>query len=407
MSRIVILIIMLVGFITTGLPNAHGALFNFSGGLDIYGTYDDNILLLSDDEKEASNVDPEDYIIQIHPYVTILSEGTRSSFKLYYQYYHEWYRKDHNLDRTNTSFHDGYIDASWEATDHLSISLFDQYRDSLYGLERDEVPEIRDDYRSNHLSPRIKYAIDDRFMLTGSVNWSFQDYEEAPIVAENGDIGYSDWDEMGWGLNGEVTLTTRTDFIFGGDVWSREYDYDMIADYSDSQGYNVNVGVSQVLGHDFTLRGYGQFSHREYDDELYESGDTSYDGFGGSLEIQNRTVGYSGFVVRAFSRFEGSERISGAYYRSTGIESEYFTVFGKHLETAFKVHYSTYEYDNVEDGWSDDLFRGAVTLGYRFNQWMSVRGQYQYTVRNSDRPYDDFDNHLLSLYLHLSKDFNH
>ncbi|GEM_PF-6797019 len=386
---------------------SQAALFNFSGGLDVYGTYDDNILLLSDDEIAESNVDPEDYILQLHPYLQLLAEGTRTSMILYYQYYHEWYREEHNLDRTNTSFHDGYIDLSWEATDRLTVSLYDLYRDSLYGLERDEVPEIRDDYRFNHFAPKIKYSEEDRFVIQGGFNWLIQNYQEAPIISDNGEIGYADWEELGGQLDGEISLNTRTDVTVSTEFWERAYDESLIASYSDSQGYSVNLGLKQKLGENFNMRGYAQYSHREFDDQIAESEDTAYDGFGGSIELENRFKAYSGFTFRAFSRFEGSERISGAFYRSTGLEGEFFTILGKHVETAFKFHYSQYSYDNVGEGWKDDFLRAAVTLGYRFNHWVSVRGQYQYSVRDSERPNDDFDNHLISIYLHFSKDFNH
>ena len=373
----------------------------------MYGTYDDNILLLSEQEKAESNVDPEDYIVQVHPYLQLLAEGTRSSLTLYYQDHHEWYREEHNLDRTNTSFHDGYIDMTWETTDHLTLSLHDQYRDSLYGLERDEVPEIRDDYRFNHFSPKAKYRLDERLMITGTFNWEIQDYQESPIITENGEIGYSDWDEIGGQLDGAISLNSRTDFTVGTEIWSRTYDNSIVSSYSDSQGYNASLGIAQTLGENFKFKGYAQFSHREFDDKIATTEDTVYNGIGGLLELENRLKGYSGFTVRAFSRFEGSERISGAFYRNTGLEGDYFTVIGKHIETAFKFHYSQYAYDNVDEDWKDDFIRAAVTLGYRFNHWVSVRGQYQYSKRDSDRPDDGFENHLVSIYLHFIKDFDH
>ncbi|MCD4654510.1 hypothetical protein K8T06_11335 [bacterium] len=399
LSTTILLTLFFMCAISGMIPVVQAGLFDISLGLDVYGSIDDNILLLSDEELDLTNEETRDEILQIRPSIQVGYEGTRSSFRIRYELFKEWYNKDHNLDRTPTSYHDGYINGTYELTNRFSLGFYDRYKDALYGTSRIEVPDIRDDYKQNHLEPSIKYSgIDGRWSLSLKGFWGFMDYEEAPIVLVDGQIGFADWAEYGAKADLSFALLTRTQFVLHSSFWTHEYEVSDVAEYADQFGYNISSGVIQEFGEGMALTALVSFNHREYD-RKYHGSDDVYSGVGGTLSFVNQISGLSRWEIGAFSRFEESERVAGAFYRDTGFKTVFYSLFSERFEGSIDVSYSTLDYENVDEEWSDDYFQSGIKLGYKVAEWMSVRGQYVYSRRSSDHDQGEFENNLLSLYL--------
>ncbi len=399
MKKLSFVCVIIMLFFTA--PFTRAGIFDLSFGLDVFGTYDDNLLLQSDDEIDASSIDPEDEILQVHPYGVLVYESTRSSIRLQYNFFKEWYNKDHPLDRTDNSYQDSHLDAVWEATDMITLGLSETYTDSLYGLKRTEVPEVRGDYIKNNLSPSVKYHLDDRFSLSLQGNWVKQDYDDNPIITEDGYIGFADWEELGFKIASKIQLLTDTGILFQADMWDRSYDNDVVAVESDCNGYTINTGIEQKLNEKMSFTILADFSHREYDNTASGVSDSSYDRFGGSFVFTDQFSGITRLRIEGFSRMNGSERVSNSFYRDTGVSTTFYTVVSQKVEASFDAQYSKFKYENVSDEWSDNYFKGGVSLGYKMADWLSIRAQYQYAKRTSDHPSDEFEDNLVSIYLHF------
>lgn len=393
--KILIPVLISVSF----LPAVSAGLFDIQLDLDVYGTVEENAMLLSDEQLEEYDIDKTDVIFQIRPTIKVGFEGTRSAFLLKYEYFKEWYDNDYIDSNTRTSYHDAYFRGSYELTDRIRLGVFDQYKNSVYGTVRGEVPEIRDDYFKNSLTPSLEY-IDaaERFKFNVTGTWSFIDYDDAPITAVSDQSGFADWDEYGAGFAATVQLQTRTDFLFNSSFWNREYDDDSVGYYADQSGYFFGAGVQQKIKEGLTVRAMVTYNHREYDNEI-DGSDDAHNGIGGTLAITNQFSGLSRWELEGFSQFDSSERVSAAFYRDSGVRTMFYTVLGEQIESSIDVSYSILDYDNVDEEWKDKYFNAGVKMGYKMYDWLSIRAQYVYSKRTSDNEVNDYDNHMASLYL--------
>ena len=386
-------------------PEVQAGLFDVNLWLDVYGTRDDNILLMSDEELESSSIDPIDEILQVRPQIKVNYHGTRSSMRFSYEVFKEWYNRYHPLDRTPTSYTDGSILFGYELTERLTLGLFDNYKDSLYSATRSEIPDVRDDYTQNILEPTIKYTdIGDRLSIALAGRWSYIDYEEDPLHIHAMDYGFADWDEYGGRLNIGIALQTRTRFLINAGLWERSYDEEAVAWNSDHSGYSVSAGISQELGEGVTFQVMGDFCHRDYDSEQSE-GDNAYDAFGGSVSLSNQFSGITRLELEAFSNFDQSERVSSAFFRNTGAKGVFYTQLSERIEASFLCSFSRLTYDNIDNAWDDDYFQAGVKLGYVVTEWLSIRGQYMFSRRDSGGDFGDYDNNLVSIYFQFRHNF--
>ncbi|MBN1879749.1 outer membrane beta-barrel protein [bacterium] len=380
-------------------PVAFAGMFDVSFGLDIYGTRDDNILLMNDEQKNNSSIDPIDEILQIRPQIKINYMGTRSSIRLKYELFREWYNRYHPLDRTPTSYTDGSIVLAYELTERLTIGFFDNYIDSLYSATRVEIPDVRDDYTQNIIKPSLKYTdIGDRFDVTLSGLWSYLDYEENPMVVSAYDYGFADWDQYGGSVDVSIDLKTRTKFLANAGIWEREYDLEEVADTADHTAILIGAGISQDLGEGITLKVLGSYFRREYNQDIENGGET-YDALGGLISFTNQFSGITRLELEAFSNLDQSERISSAFYRNTGVKGVFYTRISERIESSFLCSFSKLTYDNIDNDREDDYFQAGVKVGYMVAEWLSIRGQYMYSQRDSNDDFGDYDNNLISIYL--------
>jgi hypothetical protein len=399
------MVLVIAGSLAAVPAPMHAGLFDVSIGFDVYATRDDNILLMSDEEKEVSSIDPIDEILQIRPHLKVNYHGKRSSVRFQYELFKEWYKRYHPLDRTPQSYHDGSILFAYELTERITLGLFDNYKDSLYGATRFEIPDVRDDYLTNTLEPSIKYSdMEDRWRMILSGRWTLMDYEEDPLQNIYSDYGFADWDEYGGRLNVNLALRTRTRFIATGSLWIREYVHDEVAVTADQSGYTVDAGISQEMGEGATVTILAQYAHRKFDNEGGRE-QNEYDNIGGSISFSNQFSGISRLEVELFSHFDGSERISRAFYRNTGIRSVFYTQVSHRVDTGLHFSYFRMNYDNVDEGWNDNYLQAGVKIGYQISNWLSLRGQYIYTYRDSEAEFGNFDNNLISLYLQFRHNF--
>ncbi len=392
-------------FLTSQLP-VQGAIFNLSGGIDIYGTYDDNLLLIPDDQYEGmEGVSKEDKILQIKPFIQIAHESKRSMVLFKYQLFKEWYDTNQNLNRTDKSYSNASLLADWDVTDKITLGFYDSYTDSLYGLERAEVPENREDYITNTAVPSIQYTHSDHLGLDLSLTWQFTNYDEPPIYYGDGVSGYDDSEQLGVNLNGFLRVMEKTDVTFGGGVWVREYDNDCPECNSDSDGYDLRVGLSRGFAEGVTVSGFVSYDHREYDQSPPGAKDNSHDNIGGNISYDHVFSGVTRLNLSVYSRFSPSERFSQAFYRDTGVEGMFTAHFAKRMEASVNLSFSGLDYENLADSTTDTYLKTGFTLGYRATHWLSIRGRYQYSKRNADDENFGYENNLYSMYMHFYFDF--
>jgi len=393
-----LLILFCICFYCGLIPDAQAGLFDINLGLDVYGSLDDNILLLSDDELDLTNEETRDEILQLRPNIQIGYEGTRSAFHMKYELFKEWYNSTHDLDRTKTSYHDGFINGTYELTNQLTFGLYDRFKDALYGTSRVEVPDVRDDYTQNLLEPTLKYSDSkDRWFVELKGFWSYMDYQEVPAALVDSQYGFADWDEYGVKANLSMTIRTRTRLIFNSNYWERQYDVSSIADYADQSGYSLSSGVAQDFGEGMSLTALVSYYRQKFD-QKYHGSDDAYSGLGGNITFANQFSGISRWEIGAFSQFAQSERVAGSFYRDTGFRTVYYALISERIEGSIDVSYSTLDYDNVEEEWTDKYLQAGIKLGYKVAEWMSIRGQYVYSRRTSDHDQGEFENNLVSLY---------
>ncbi|MBN1550017.1 outer membrane beta-barrel protein [bacterium] len=401
------LVVLILILISMNVTPVESAIFNVTLGGDIYGTYDDNFLLQNDDQIDASNEDPHDKILQIRPFIQVMHEGKRYFVRGKYTLFHEWYYIDHNISRDERSYVNVDLAASWDMTDRLTLALYDDYKDSLYGLEQEEIPEIREGYITNVISPQISYSDADRLNLGLKVRWQFLDYNRDPILYDRDLYGYLDWEEVGAEVTANVKFLTCTDIILGGGFWTREYDNICCRTKPDVDGYNLRAGVTQRFGDRVSVSGWLNYDHREYSVFCECLAKEKYDNFGGFLEINNQFSEVSRLTLGAHSNFSSSERFSNGFYRDTGVDGIYVLKYWRHVEISTQLGYSTLEYDNIGETFKDDYYRARFTVGYQAAEWVSIRLRYQYAERDSERDEYDFNDNLVSLYLHIKYDLFH
>ncbi|MBN1295844.1 hypothetical protein JXA80_03625 [bacterium] len=397
-----ILISLLVGISMLVMPVQAG-IFELYGGLDVHYTWDDNILLLSDEEISDSGKEAEDEIIQIHPYLRLLNETSRTSTWVHFDFYKEWYQIDHpELDRTDYSYFDLMLKTIWNTTDRLSFGLMDHYADSLYNIENAEIAELRDDYWTNSFEPTILYHVDDDFNITIKGMFNIRDYDESPIVFE-GYAGFADWEELGVNVKTHLELNTQTTFLADAQFWMREYDIDTISEFADYDGWRLSAGVRQALyGDSVILTLKGVYERREYEPKSRDfDGETTYDNLGGTIEFATIISALTRINVQGFSTLYSSERFVNAFYRDTGAKIDFTTLLTDRVELGLLFRYSQFDYENVDDEWSDDFIRTGITLAYRATDWMSIRSMYQWAERDSYYDLQDFDNNIASIYIHF------
>ncbi|HPQ41120.1 MAG TPA: outer membrane beta-barrel protein [bacterium] len=398
-----ILLIFSVLVLAVCLETVQAGIFELYGGLDVHYTWDDNILLLSDEEISESGEEAEDEIIQIHPYLRLLNETSRTSTWLHFDFYKEWYQIDHpELDRTDYSYFDLMLKSIWDATDRVSIGLMDHYMDSLYNIEDAEIAEHRDDYWSNSFQPTVLYHLDDNLNITLRGSYDCRDYDEPPLLFE-GYVGFADWEQMGIRLSTLIELNTHTSFLADGEFWTRDYDVDAISEFADYDGMSLSFGVEQGLyGDRLTLTAKGMYERRDYEStsNTFDS-KTSYDNFGGSVDLSMMVSALTRVNLQGFSRFYTSERFVNAFYRDTGARFDMTTLITNRVELGLLFRYSKFDYENVDEEWSDDFVRAGVTLAYRATEWMSIRTMYQWAERDSYYDLQDFENNIATVYIHF------
>lgn len=378
-------------------------IFELYGGLDVHYTWDDNILLLSDEEISESGEEAKDEIIQVHPYIRLLNETSRTSTWLHFDFYKEWYQIDHpELDRTDYSYFDLMLKSIWDATDRLSIGLMDHYMDSLYNIEDAEIAEHRDDYWSNSFQPTVLYHLDDDFSISVRGSYDCRDYDEPPLLFE-GYVGFADWEQFGVNVSSLVELNTRTAFLADGEFWTRDYDVNAISEYADYDGLKLSFGVRQGLyGERVMLTVKGMYERRDYESSSAAfDGETTYDKFGGTVDVSTIVSALTRVNIQGFSQFYSSERFVNAFYRDTGARLDVTTLITNRVELGLLLRYSQFDYENVDEEWSDDFVRAGVTLAYRATEWMSIRTMYQWAERDSRYDLQDFENNIATIYVHF------
>ncbi|MBN1356815.1 hypothetical protein JXA40_11185 [bacterium] len=404
-SSKLLLSIMVCTFLAYAVPISTAGIFDVTLGLDLYGTYDDNLLLQSQEQIDAGSEDPHDRILQVRPFFSILHEAKRSFIRIKGTFFREWYDVHHNLERTDRSYTNFSLLASWDITDRLTLSLDDDFTDSLYGLEREEIPEIREDYITNHFKPKLSFNMEDKLVLALGMQWSFLDYDRPPVHYGPSLSGYEDWEHLALKLNGHLMLLSETNLILGGEIWIRDYEDECSDCDSDGDGYNLQLGIEQKFNREMTIKGWLNYDHRRYDKLALGAEDRIHNNFGGFIEFIDQFSGLMRWRVTGFSTFIPSERFSNSFYRNTGIETEFNANTLHRLESSVMVHYARVDYKHVADEWQDDYLKLGLTLGYRVTEWLSLRGRYQFSERESERDEYDFKDNLFSVYLHFTFNF--
>ena len=391
-------------FIFLWVPTAGAALFDVNLGLNVYGSYDDNIRLLSSSEISQSTTRNHDDVLQIRPSIKVGFQGTRSSFQLNYELFKEWYSSYRPSSGTPSSYHDGFFKGDYELTNRISFGLIDSYKDTLYGTTQVEIPEFRNDYTSNQFSPWIQYSDSDgKWAITLNNAWSYTKYTQQSVSQDDIDYGFADWDELETSANFRLSLLTRTDLLMNTSMWSRSYVDERVAYSADQSGYYLSGGAVQRLGEGITVQVMAQYNFREYD-TAFPGEANSFSGMGGVVSIVDQFSTITSLEIEGYSQFSGSEKVAKAFFRDTGFKTTFHTVFSKRIETSVKLSYSTLDYQNVDEDWKDKYFQSGMDIGYKVAKWLSVKAKYNYSKRVSDAGRGEFENNLVSVYLQFRHD---
>jgi len=349
--------------------------------LALYGTYDDNVLLRSEDDPEGPIVD--DWIGRILPGVLVSRREGSTNFSLSYQNEFLLHRELKEQD-VKGSNHSAMLSAAHSFGERTSIAISDRFR---IGTEVSSISEVgleditqlgilprSGDYLTNGAGIQVDHALTRRLRLSGLLDYQYQFYEavqQAGVELEpktENHLG-SVRTVFSYAVHPRNSLMASVGFSYN--------DYDQ---QGRSRIYLASLGDSWQLTESLSLSGSGGIEYLEEENEL-EAATTTDTSIHPYAEF-GATYGFQDFRF-LFSFLYGLEDSSGlgttVSSRSVRFGVDYMA-WERFTAHAYGFYSKSKSAGQIEGGAEQDIesIQGGGSLDYRLQSWISARLEYNF-----------------------------
>ena len=296
------------------------------------------------------------------------------------------YSGDQRLESRDYYGHDFKFGAQTQVTEHILVGIQDDYLKFRASGSLDDLGnEVnRGIYKTNSLSPFLKYEFDETWGMDFRYTNLILDYDEKSNEDSEGHRGAFD-------LNYHLNSTTR--LILEYNVWNRDYDRNTPT-YLSQQ---TMMSYEKEYQYFFLKAGLGYHS-RNFED----TGDRDIEDFVWDLSLYGEAAKTRYYLAldRNFNDFgEGQQ-----YYKGVSITAMAGYLFAEKLDLELMLDYRhrNYQYDPKKE----DIWYYSTRLSYLLTERLSVGLKLAYEERDSNRWDRDYDNRIIGINVKYSYDIS-
>jgi len=349
--------------------------------LELYGTYDDNVLLRSEDDPEGPIVD--DWIGRIVPGVLLTRREGSTDFSLLYQneFLLHWELTEEDVKGSN---HSAMLSAAHSFGERTSIAISDRFR---MGTEVSSISEVgleditalgilprNRDYRINGAGIQLDHALTRRLRLSGALDYQYQFYDS--VQEAGAEVEPETENHLGT-VSTTVSYAVHPRNSVMASVGFSYNDYDQ---QGKSRIYLASLGDSWQATDSLSLSGSGGIQYLDAENELEATTttDTSihpYADLGATYAYQDFRFLLSFLYGLEDSSGLGTTVMSGSV--RFGVDYMAWERFTAHV---FGFYSKSDSAEEIEGRTVQDIesIQGGCSFDYLLQPWISARLEYNY-----------------------------
>lgn len=397
------------------------ALIEFTPGISVSETYDDNIDLDSTHEKS-------DYITAVSPSLSLAVRSENSDLALRYSPSFVWYDKYSDND---TVRHAGSLSYDQGLSQYLHLSISDVFIKSEEPIEETaDIVAVRKDrktYWRNTGNANLRYIFGPENSLSVGYGQSRLENEDVTIddsVTHRANTALTYWFDERHGLESHYNYVnahfTRDDGVQPGDDYDGHgagakylhrfsphstgffgYSYNTRDFDGESEDYDVhsaNMGIDHAFSENVSLSASVGYFIQKND----RSGDESGPTYNASLMKQFERGSVTFYGGGGWSEsYQDADRTGFTRYNSAGADLQYQLL--EWLSAYAGASYRMDKEDRTDRKWK--TLRGHVGLSWSFMRWFSMSLSYTHSDRDDDLETEDYTANRVMLTLSGSRLF--